>query len=89
MYGNQYRYGIEVANDETLIFETVAIVNEPYEVMPLMHEEDHFKVVMYRQDAKGIYRRSNEFIVVDLDGKDASARQVEIIEQLNILSDKA
>lgn len=89
MYGNQYRYGIEVANDETLVFESIAIVNEPYEVMPLMRTEDHFKIVVYRQDAQGIYRRSTDFVVVDFEGKSIAERQVELIKQLNLLSDKS
>lgn len=89
MYGNQYRYGVEVANDETLVFESVAIVNEPYELMPLMHSHDHFKVVVYRQDDKGIYHRSDDFIAVDFDGMTVVERQHELIKQLNLLSDKA
>lgn len=89
MYGNQYRYGIEVVNDETLIFETLHIINEPYEAMPLMHTHEAFKIVVYRQDNKGVYNRSDDFVIVDFEGLTVAQRQHELIKQLNILSDKA
>lgn len=89
MYGNQYRYGIEVVDQETGIFIAQFVVNEPYEMLPLMHTHDSFKVVVYRQDDKGLYHRSDDFVMIELQDLSIQDRQVEFIKQLNLLADKA
>lgn len=87
MYGNQYRYTIEVSNEETGVYETVAMVNEPYDALPLREMYKSFRVVIFRQNEKQIYVRG-EFIEVELTGT-SQEQTLQLVRVLNILADKA
>lgn len=87
MFGNQYRYAVEVANEETGIYETVAIINEPYDILPMREEIKSFRVVIYRQDAKQIYRRG-DFMEIELTGS-THEQTLYLVRSLNTLADIA
>lgn len=62
MFGNMYRFGVEVASEETGIYENVAIVNDFYELSFL--NLPSFRVVTYLQNAQGVYMRDENSIKV-------------------------
>lgn len=83
MFGNQYRYAIEVADEETGIYVPIIIVNEPYDLINLDSSIKTFRIVTFAQDTKEIYHRK-DFIVVDLNGLSEIERKKELTKQLNL-----
>lgn len=86
MFGSQCRFTIEVANPETGTYEAQFVANETYEVVNNMAKAkvDEFRVVMFKQDVTGIYRRDS-FVELELKGLDGYDRASKLFEQMDIL----
>lgn len=84
MYGNQFRFGIEVADDETKIYQTVAIVDNPMEIVHIEH--NNFLVVLYRQNKDGVFVRDS-FIDIELTKENHFERTKELIEKIKLINE--
>lgn len=60
MYGNNVLFGIEVANEETQIFQVVTMIKHPNDIIDYRKEGD-FNVVIFIEDNKRCFQRG-EFV---------------------------
>lgn len=87
MYGSQYRYAVEVADQETGIYVATMITNDATDVIQLSKDLTltEFRVVIFKQDNTSIYLRS-DFVKFDLTGMTVHQRYAEFSKLLDVLA---